>query len=56
MTLIIDIALWTIVLALALAVVMRRRPVFGQALRYGARDFLTLLPRIAIGSTISGMP
>jgi hypothetical protein len=52
--LIIDIALWTIVLALALAVVMRRRPVFGQALRYGARDFLTLLQRIAIGMIGSG--
>jgi uncharacterized membrane protein YraQ (UPF0718 family) len=52
--LIIDIALWTIVLALGLAVVMRRRPLFGQALRYGARDFLTLLPRIAIGMIGSG--
>ena len=54
MNLIIDIALWTIVLALGLAVVMRRRPLFGQALRYGARDFITLLPRIAIGMIGSG--
>ena len=54
MNLIIDIVLWTIVLALGLAVAMRRRPLFGQALRYGARDFLTLLPRIAIGMIGSG--
>jgi hypothetical protein len=54
MNLIIDIVLWTIVLALGLAVVMRRRPLLGQALRYGARDFLTLLPRIAIGMIGSG--
>ena len=33
---------------------MRRRPLLGEALRYGARDFLTLLPRIAIGMIGSG--
>jgi hypothetical protein len=52
--LIIDIVLWTIVVALGLAVVIHRRPMFGQSLRYGAQDFLTLLPRIAIGMIGSG--
>ncbi len=54
MNLIIDIVLWTIVVALGLAVVIRRRPMFGQSLRYGAQDFLALLPRIAIGMIGSG--
>ena len=54
MNLIIDIALWTIALALGLTVALRRRPMLGQSLRYGARDFLTLLPRIAIGMIGSG--
>jgi hypothetical protein len=54
MNLIIDIVLWTIVLALGLAVVIRRQPMFAESLRNGARDFLTLLPRIAIGMVGSG--
>jgi hypothetical protein len=54
MNLIIDIALWTIVAALGLAVVVRRQPMLTQSLREGARDFLTLLPRIAIGMIGSG--
>jgi hypothetical protein len=54
MNLIIDVALWTIVLALGLTVVIRRRPMLGRSLRYGAHDFLVLLPRIAIGMIGSG--
>ena len=54
MNLIIDIVLWTIVLALGLAVIIRRQPMFAQSLRNGAYDFLTLLPRIAIGMIGSG--
>ena len=54
MNLIIDIVLWAIVLALGVTVVMRRRPVLGEALRYGGRDFLALLPRIAIGMIGAG--
>jgi uncharacterized membrane protein YraQ (UPF0718 family) len=54
MNLFVDVLLWTIVAVLALAVVMRRRPLFAQALRNGAREFVTLLPRIAIGMIGSG--
>ena len=46
--------LWTIVAALALAVFLRRRPMFAQTVRFGAHDFLQLLPRIAIGMIGSG--
>jgi len=52
--LIIDIALWTIAAALGIVVMIRRQPMLGQSLRSGARDFLTLLPRIAIGMIGSG--
>jgi hypothetical protein len=52
--LIIDIVLWTIVAALAVAVIIRRQPMFAQSLRHGAHDFLTILPRIAIGMIGSG--
>ena len=54
MNLVIDIALWSIVLVLGLMVLVRRRPLFAQSLRYGGQDFLTLLPRIAIGMIGSG--
>ena len=54
MNLIIDIALWTIVAALALTVFLRRRPELVPSLRFGALDFLMLLPRIAIGMIGSG--
>ena len=54
MNLAIDIALWTIVLVLGLAVALRRRPMFGETLRFGLHDFLALLPRIAIGMIGSG--
>jgi hypothetical protein len=52
--LIIDIVLWTIVVALGVAVIVRRQPMFAEALRNGAHDFLTILPRIAIGMIGSG--
>jgi hypothetical protein len=54
MNLIIDIVLWSIVAALALAVFVRRRPMFATSLRDGAHDFLMLLPRIGIGMIGSG--
>ena len=54
MNLIIDIVLWTIVVALGIAVIIRRQPMFGESLRNGAHDFLTILPRIAIGMIGSG--
>jgi hypothetical protein len=54
MNLFVDLLLWTIVAALALAIALRRRPMFAQSLRNGARDFVTLLPRIAIGMIGSG--
>jgi hypothetical protein len=50
----IDLALWTAVAVLALAVFRRRRPMFAETLRFGAGDFLMLLPRIAIGMIGSG--
>jgi hypothetical protein len=49
MTLIIDIALWVIAVALGIAVLVRSRPLFRQSLRFGGHDFLALLPRIALG-------
>jgi hypothetical protein len=54
MSLIIDIALWVITLALGFAVLLRSRPLFKQSLRFGVRDFLALLPRIALGMIGSG--
>lgn len=54
MSRVIDIALWVITVALGLAVMMRSRPLFKQSLRFGAQDFLALLPRIALGMIGSG--
>lgn len=54
MNLIIDIALWTIVALLAVAVLMRRRADFAEVVGFGLRDFVALLPRIAIGMIGSG--
>lgn len=54
MNLAIDIVLWMIVLALALMVFLRRRPLFSETLRFGLRDFVALLPRIGIGMIGSG--
>ena len=54
MNLIIDIALWTIVLALGLALILRSHSLFLDSLRFALREFLMLLPRIAIGMVGSG--
>jgi hypothetical protein len=51
---IIDIVLWCIVALLALTAFLRRRPEFDGTLRFGLRDFVALLPRIAIGMIGSG--
>ena len=47
-------ALWMIVLAMALAVAMRSRPVLRESAKNAAGDFLRLLPRIMIGVMGSG--
>ena len=52
--LIIDIALWIIVLALGLALILRSHSLFLDSLRFALREFLMLLPRIAIGMIGSG--
>ena len=54
MSLVIDIALWVITVALGLAVMLRSRPLFRQSVRFGGQDFLALLPRIALGMIGSG--
>ena len=54
MNLVIDIALWTIVMALGIAAFLRQRPLFAGTLQFGLRDFVALLPRIAIGMIGSG--
>ena len=50
----VTVALWMIVLAMALAVAMRSRPVLRESAKNGAGDFLRLLPRIMIGVMGSG--
>jgi hypothetical protein len=54
MNLIIDIALWSIVLALGAALILRSNSLFIDSLRLAWREFLMLLPRIAIGMVGSG--
>ena len=54
MSLVIDVALWAIAMGLGLLLLVRSRPLFRQSLRFGAHDFLALLPRIAIGMIGSG--
>jgi hypothetical protein len=54
MNLIIDIALWTIVLALGATLILRSNSLFIDSLRLAWREFLMLLPRIAIGMFGSG--
>ena len=54
MNLIIDIALWTIVLALGAVLILRSNSLFVDSLRLAWREFLMLLPRIAIGMVGSG--
>ena len=54
MNLIIDIALWVMVLALGLTLFARTPSLFPDSLRLAGREFLMLLPRIAIGMVGSG--
>ena len=54
MSLIIDLLLWAIVIALGLMLAVRSHSAFSDSLRFAARDFLALLPRIAIGLIGSG--
>jgi len=54
MNLIIDIALWSIVIALGATLILRSNSLFIDSLRLAWREFLMLLPRIAIGMVGSG--
>ncbi|MEJ0078706.1 MAG: hypothetical protein WDO17_25335 [Alphaproteobacteria bacterium] len=54
MNLVIDIALWTIVVALGLTLFLRDQPMFADALRFARREFFALLPRVAVGMIGSG--
>ena len=54
MNLVIDLALWAIVLVLGVMLAIRSQSMFGDSLRFAAREFLALLPRIAIGMIGSG--
>jgi hypothetical protein len=53
-SLLVDLGLWAIVVVLGLVAVSRSQALCIDALRGGARDFLQLLPRIAIGVIGSG--
>jgi hypothetical protein len=50
----IDVILWATVAALAILTWRRGRPVFTAALRGGTMDFITIIPRIALGVVGSG--
>jgi hypothetical protein len=50
----IDVILWATVAALATVTWRRGRPVFTAALRGGTMDFITIIPRIALGVVGSG--
>jgi hypothetical protein len=52
--LIVDIMLWAIVVVLGIMLASRSQALFLDSLRFAGREFLTLLPRIAIGMIGSG--
>ena len=52
--LLVDIFLWAIVVVLGIMVVSRSQSLFFESLRFALREFMTLLPRIAIGMIGSG--
>jgi hypothetical protein len=52
--LVINILLWMIAIGLGLTVFLRSQPMFADSLRFAGREFLALLPRIAIGMIGSG--
>ena len=54
MNLVINILLWVIAIALGVAIFLRSQPMFADALRFAGREFVALLPRIAIGMIGSG--
>jgi len=54
MSLIVDVLLWAIVVVLGLMLAARSRSMFADSLRFAGREFLALLPRIAIGMIGSG--
>ena len=54
MSLLVDVLLWAIVAVLGAAVIVRSHSAFSDSLRFAAREFLALLPRIAIGMIGSG--
>jgi hypothetical protein len=53
-TLLVDIFLWGIVIVLGLLLAARSQPMFLDSLRFAGREFLALLPRIALGMIGSG--
>ena len=54
MTLLVDLFLWALVVVFGLALAARSQPLFLDSLRFAAREFMALLPRIALGMIGSG--
>jgi hypothetical protein len=54
MALLVNVFLWAVVAALALTAAVRSRDLFTTGLRSGVRDFVYLLPRVAVGVIGSG--
>jgi uncharacterized membrane protein YraQ (UPF0718 family) len=54
MTLFVDIFLWAIVVVLGIALASRSQSLFIDSMRFALREFLALLPRIAVGMIGSG--
>ena len=54
MNLVINILLWVIAIAFGVTIFLRSQPMFADALRFAGREFVALLPRIAIGMIGSG--
>ena len=54
MNLLIDIVLWAIAVALGLTLFLRDQPMFADSLHFARREFVALLPRIAIGMLGAG--
>jgi hypothetical protein len=54
MTLLVDIFLWVIAAVLGLMLAARSQPLFLDSLRFAMREFMALLPRIALGMVGSG--
>jgi hypothetical protein len=52
--LVINFLLWVIAIGLGVVVFLRSQPMFADSLRFAGREFVALLPRIAIGMIGSG--